>query len=373
MDCADRAQRGDETVCRWRGAGAGPGQRPGGSRGGGGGDGAVGQRQVHAAEPGGRAGQAVGRDGHGGRAADRHAGGDQDRPVPAHPGGHGLPVLQPGRGPDRGRKRDAAGPAGRGAAPGGQGAGRTSCWPSWASTGTGTPTRPGCPAGSGSGWRSPGRWSTTRRCCWPMSRPARWTPPRAGRSGSCCVDLNAAGQTLLIVTHNPELAAAVRQPGDPARRRAGHQRHRRGACRTAASPVRRHGRERGREGRTGAAGRLGGGSPPPGAVPGRPRGTGRLLRGGPDRPDPVRRRQRGICRRGRGHARRGPGRDHQRSQGHRQPAGGDPAPARSDPGRRALPGDHDHRRRERRRDGRQPPARDEADRGRPGLPVWPAR
>jgi putative ABC transport system ATP-binding protein len=73
-----------------------------------------------------------------------------------------------------------------GAAPRGPERGRTSSWPSWASTGTGTPTRPGCPAGSGSGWRSPGRWSTTRRCCWPTSRPARSTPPPAGRSGSCC-------------------------------------------------------------------------------------------------------------------------------------------------------------------------------------------
>ncbi len=40
--------------------------------------------------------------------------------------------------------------------------------------------------GSGSGLRSPGRWSITRRCCWPMSRPARWTPPPGGRSASCC-------------------------------------------------------------------------------------------------------------------------------------------------------------------------------------------
>ena len=48
-----------------------------------------------------------------------------------------------------------------------------------------TPTPGGCPAGSGSGWRSPGRWSTGPRCCWRTSRPARWTPPPARRSASC--------------------------------------------------------------------------------------------------------------------------------------------------------------------------------------------
>ena len=45
--------------------------------------------------------------------------------------------------------------------------------------------RRGCPAGSGSGWRSPARWSTGLRCCWRTSRPARWTPPPARRSASC--------------------------------------------------------------------------------------------------------------------------------------------------------------------------------------------
>jgi ABC-type lipoprotein export system ATPase subunit len=32
-----------------------------------------------------------------------------------------------------------------------------------------------CPAASGSGSRSPARWSGTAACCWPTSRPARWT------------------------------------------------------------------------------------------------------------------------------------------------------------------------------------------------------
>ena len=45
---------------------------------------------------------------------------------------------------------------------------------------------PACsPAGSASAWPSPGRWRTSRRCCWPTSPPARWTPTAARRLSSC--------------------------------------------------------------------------------------------------------------------------------------------------------------------------------------------
>ena len=37
-------------------------------------------------------------------------------------------------------------------------AGPASCWPPWASNGIRTPTPGGCPAASGSGWRSPAPW-----------------------------------------------------------------------------------------------------------------------------------------------------------------------------------------------------------------------
>ncbi len=37
-------------------------------------------------------------------------------------------------------------------------AGPASCWPGWASISTRTPTRRGCRAVSGNGWRSRGRW-----------------------------------------------------------------------------------------------------------------------------------------------------------------------------------------------------------------------
>ena len=39
-----------------------------------------------------------------------------------------------------------------------RGPGWMSCWPRCGSRSTRTLTRPGCPAGSGSGWRSRGRW-----------------------------------------------------------------------------------------------------------------------------------------------------------------------------------------------------------------------
>ena len=43
-------------------------------------------------------------------------------------------------------------------------------------------TRPACsPVVSVSGWRSRGRWRTSRRSCSPTSRPARWTPREASR------------------------------------------------------------------------------------------------------------------------------------------------------------------------------------------------
>ena len=39
----------------------------------------------------------------------------------------------------------------------------------------------GCRAGSGAGWRWPGRSCATPRCCCWTSRPAGWTPPPSGR------------------------------------------------------------------------------------------------------------------------------------------------------------------------------------------------
>jgi putative ABC transport system ATP-binding protein len=42
-----------------------------------------------------------------------------------------------------------------------------------------------CPAASVSAWRSPGRSSAIRPCCWPTSPPAIWTPPPAPGCWNC--------------------------------------------------------------------------------------------------------------------------------------------------------------------------------------------
>ena len=98
-----------------------------------------------------------------------------------------LPAVPPGgRGTGAGQRRrrpallpayglrGAAAPGGRRAGPGGPGA------PA-ATTG-----RTSCPAASSSGSPSPGRWSASRRCCWPTSRPATWTRRPARGCLGCC-------------------------------------------------------------------------------------------------------------------------------------------------------------------------------------------
>ena len=51
-----------------------------------------------------------------------------------------------------------------------------------------------------------GAGELARSCCWPTSRPGRWTPPPGSGSGTCCSQLNDDGQTLILVTHDPALA-----------------------------------------------------------------------------------------------------------------------------------------------------------------------
>ena len=46
-------------------------------------------------------------------------------------------------------------------------------------------SRTRCREGSASGWQSPGRWFTSRRLCWPTSRPAISTRSLERRSCSC--------------------------------------------------------------------------------------------------------------------------------------------------------------------------------------------
>ena len=89
---------------------------------------------------------------------------------------------------------------------------RCTCW-SW----SGSPTRrTSCPqpsrAGSSSARRSRARSRTTRRSSWPTSRPATWTRRRRRRSSSLFERLAAAGKTILMVTHDDDLAERARGP-----------------------------------------------------------------------------------------------------------------------------------------------------------------
>jgi HlyD family secretion protein len=69
-----------------------------------------------------------------------------------------------------------------------------------------TPRR-NCPAGSSSGSPLPAPSSPNRPCCWPTSRPATSTPSAARRSWNCCAAEREHGITVLMVTHEPDMAA----------------------------------------------------------------------------------------------------------------------------------------------------------------------
>ena len=69
--------------------------------------------------------------------------------------------------------------------------------------------RPSCPAVSSSASRSPGRWSSSPRCCWPTSRPATWTRAPGTRSSACWRSCGAEQQPDAGARH-------ARQHGRPA-------------------------------------------------------------------------------------------------------------------------------------------------------------
>ena len=68
-----------------------------------------------------------------------------------------------------------------------------------------------CPAVSGSGWRSPERWPTSRRWCSPTSRPARSTSEGGEEVLELFRRLHAGGQTILLVTHDQPVADAAQR------------------------------------------------------------------------------------------------------------------------------------------------------------------
>ena len=74
---------------------------------------------------------------------------------------------------------------------------------------TTTPTS--SPAASSSASRSRARSSTTRRCCWPTSRPATSTPrPRSG-SCSCSTGSTAPARRCVVATHDVAMVDRMRR------------------------------------------------------------------------------------------------------------------------------------------------------------------
>ena len=139
-------------------------------------------------------------------AGEEVTGRERGRPGPAAPQAHRhrLPVLQPAGGHDRAGERGAARGHRRRASAGWPRPGPATCSTCSASA-TRRPRCPACcPAASGSGWRSPGRWRTSRPCCWPTSRPARSTPTGGAEVIELLRRLHHGGQTIILVTHDAD-------------------------------------------------------------------------------------------------------------------------------------------------------------------------
>ena len=98
----------------------------------------------------------------------------------------------------------------------------------WASPSTLTKSRRAFPAGSSSAWRSRARWRTIRPSSWPTSRRAISIRAPRTKSSICFPSLVEHGKTLLVVTHDKEIAVAR-----PARHRNG----RRADCQIAIAQV----------------------------------------------------------------------------------------------------------------------------------------
>ena len=83
--------------------------------------------------------------------------------------------------------------------------------PGSASPAARTTTPRSSPAASSSGWRSPAPWSPTRRSCSPTSPPA--TSTRAPREEIIGIfqELNDAGKTVVLITHEPDIAAHAKR------------------------------------------------------------------------------------------------------------------------------------------------------------------
>ncbi len=85
-------------------------------------------------------------------------------------------------------------------------------WPRWSAWATGSTTgRCSSPAASSSAWPSPAAWSTTRTSSSPTSRPATSTRETSDEIMQMLRELNEAGKTIIMVTHENDIAAWARR------------------------------------------------------------------------------------------------------------------------------------------------------------------
>ena len=134
-----------------------------------------------------------------------------------------VPVVQPDPADHRAGQRGASagvrrGQGGRAAGAGAGRAGHGRAWPTGPAT-----SRTSSPAASSSGSRWPGRWSPRPRCCWPTSRPATSTRSPQRTCSPCSTGSTASGRTIVLITHEDDVAAHA-QPADPAGRRPDRRR-----------------------------------------------------------------------------------------------------------------------------------------------------
>ncbi len=104
-------------------------------------------------------------------------------------------------------------------------------WPGWSASTTGSTTaRPSFPAASNSAWRSPARSSTTRTSSSPTRPPVTSTPRPAMRSWTMLGRLNDAGKTIIMVTHEDDIAEHAKRDHPDARRPRSSKTARAPAC-----------------------------------------------------------------------------------------------------------------------------------------------